>query len=230
MPKDMISLDDLQSLAIGSARGKKAMPLSMEFERELGPSDLPLILEPPPQGAFTPPLARIRNSHHMLARLLAEGKSGQEASLVTGYAPSRISILQNDPAFSELVVYYKGQVEAKYLDVHERLAMLGLSTLDELQARLEEDPDSFKNRELMELAEFALDRSVTKDARKAGANAGAGAPIVQVTFVGAAGTPPEGGAVMSNAPGPSVIDLDFLDLPASPREAGGGNSGDNSGG
>ncbi len=223
MAKDMISLDDLQSLAIGSARGKKAMPLSMEFERELGPSDVPLILEPPPQGAFTPPLARIRNSHHMLARLLAEGKSGQEASLVTGYAPSRISILQNDPAFSELVVYYKGQVEAKYLDVHERLAMLGLSTLDELQARLEEDPDSFKNRELMELAEFALDRSVTKDARKAGANAGAGAPIVQVTFVGAANSPPEGGAVMSNqTPGPSVIDLDFLDIPESPREAGGG--------
>lgn len=231
MAKDMISLDDLQSLAIGSARGKRAMPLSMEFERELGPSDLPLILEPPPQGAFTPPLARIRNSHHMLARLLAEGKSGQEASLVTGYAPSRISILQNDPAFSELVTYYKGQVEAKYLDVHERLASLGLSSLDELQARLEEDPNSFKNRELMELAEFALDRSVTKDARKAGANAGAGAPIVQVTFVGSASSPPEGGSGGVNlTPGPSVIDLDFLDLPGLPREAGGGNSGNSSGG
>lgn len=231
MARDVISLDDLQSLAIGSARGKKAMPLSMEFERELGPSDLPLILEPPPQGAFTPPLARIRNSHHMLARLLAEGKSGQEASLVTGYAPSRISILQNDPAFAELVVYYKGQVEAKYLDVHERLAMLGLSSIDELQARLDENPDGFKNRELLELAEFLLDRSVTKDARKVGANSNNFAPIVQVTFVGSTGSPPEGGAVMKNqAPGPSVIDLDFLDLPGLPREAGGGSSEPNSDG
>lgn len=180
------TLDDLTNLAIGSARGRRAAPLSMSVVRELNAADLELILNPPPQGITATPLSKLRHSHHMLARLLAEGRKPGECAMMTGYSPSRISILQNDPAFQELISYYKDNVEAKYLDVHERLAALGLSSLDELQERLENNPEDFKNRELMELAEFAMDRSLTKEARKGGAQqAGAVVPSVNVVFVGA---------------------------------------------
>lgn len=178
---------DLENIAIGSARGRKAQPLHMAFSRELNESDLALILNPPEKGITTAPLLRLRNTHHMLARLLAEGRKPGECSLVTGYAPSRISTLQNDPAFKELIAYYSQNVEAKYLDVHERLATLGMATLDELQERLEEAPEGFKNRELIELAEFALDRSVTQDQRKGQAQGGA--PAISVTFVSAPAGP-----------------------------------------
>lgn len=185
------SLDDLTNLAIGNARRPAGPQVYMEFARNLDASDLDLILNPPPKGITTSPLARLRNTHHMLARLLSEGRSNSEASLVTGYSPSRISILRNDPAFASLMEYYSTQVEAKYLDVHERLAALGLSSIDELQERLENDPNSYTNKELMALAEFALDRSVTKDSRKAGPG---GAPAIAITFVGAPASPPKGGA------------------------------------
>jgi len=178
----------------------------MEQVRELTGADLELIHNPPPKGIVATPLSRIRNSHHMLARLLASGKKPGEVSLITGYSPSRVSVLQNDPAFKELVEYYSTQVEAKYLDVHERLASLGLSTLDELQERLESDPQAFKNRELLELAEFALDRSVTKEARKGGGNGAGGPPAISISFVGA--------PVPIEAPKakPFTLDGDFVEV------------------
>lgn len=191
-----LSLDDLTNIAIGQARRPTTVGAGvfLEFSRNLDESDLDLVLNPPPKGITTSPLSRLRNSHHMLARLLAEGRGNSEAALVTGYSPSRISILRGDPAFASLVEYYSTQVEAKYLDVHERLAMLGLSSVDELQERLENDPDSYSNKDLMALAEFALDRSVTKDARKGGPGGGT-APAIAITFVGSPSGPPKGGSV-----------------------------------
>ena len=212
-----MTLDDLTNLAIGNARRPAGQQVHMEYARDLDASDLGLILNPPPKGTLTSPLARLRNTHHMLARLLAEGRGNAEASLITGYSPSRISILRNDPAFASLMEYYSTQVEAKYLDVHERLAALGLSTIDELQERLESDPDSFKNRELMELAEFALDRSLTKDSRKASPT---GAPAIAITFVGAPPTGPRAGSetidgTLASEGSPVTID-DLFPLPEAP--------------
>lgn len=180
--------------------------------RDLGEGDVDALLNPPKVGMAVSPIKTLRNSHHMLARCVAEGKSDAEASLITGYTTVRIRTLRVDPTFAELVDYYSTQVEAKYLNVHERLASLGMSTLDELQERLEAQPDSFKNRELMELAEFALDRSVTKDARRAGPQ-GQGVPAVAITFVNAQGSmqlPAEGGGGVAQNSSPLVIEGDPL--------------------
>lgn len=179
-----IDIEQLTTLAIGSARGKRSEPLFAAYERDLNAGDVELILAPPPKGITTKPLAKLRSTHHFLARLLAEGRKNEECSVITGYSPSRISILKNDPAFQELLSYYATQTEVRYLDVHERLAALGMSTIEELQERLENDPGSLKNRELMELAEFALDRSLTKEARKQGPGGGA-PPAISVTFIAA---------------------------------------------
>ena len=153
-------VDTLDFLGLPSARGRKRAKVEMQVLRELTVADLGVLLDPPKAGVETRPLARLRHTHHFLARLLAEGKRPGECSLITGYAPSRISILQNDPAFQELLEYYKTQTQEVYLDVHQRLATLGISTIEELQERLEANPDGFTAGQLMALAELVLDRSV----------------------------------------------------------------------
>lgn len=158
---DMQTLEGIvMATPIPSARGKRATPIVLEYVRDLNEGDLEMILNPPPKGIETSPLMKLRNTHHQLARLMAEGRPQAECSLITGYCPSRISILKNDPAFKELVAYYQTQAEAVYLNVHERLAALGMSTIEELQERLESDPERFTNKELMDLGELLLDRTV----------------------------------------------------------------------
>lgn len=179
--KQLVDFIALES--IPSARGRRPAVLSLEYARDLGTErDLELIRNPPKLGSTTPVLKQLRNTHHMAARLLAEGKSNNDVSLITGYSPSRISILQDDPAFEELIAYYKANVEAQYINVHERLASLGMASLEELQERLEVSPGTYAVRELMELAELCLDRSVTQGAVTS-AGAGKGGLTVNVNFV-----------------------------------------------
>jgi hypothetical protein len=75
---------------------------------------------------------------------------------LTGYSPTYVSVLKDDPSFQELVAHYAMQEELHHVDVLERMKLLGLATLDTLQERLEEDPAGFSNRELMEQAELML--------------------------------------------------------------------------
>lgn len=174
---------DLDNIVIGSARGRRGKPFYATVQRELNEGDLDVLANPPTVGEPFSVVKKMRNTHHMLARLLAEGRPPGECALITGYSSSRISILQNDPAFKELVAYYRSQAEQSYLNVHERLAALGLSAVDELQERLEVNPDEFTRRELLDLSIAMMDRSVTKPSSTPGQSAG-GQPIsLQVTFV-----------------------------------------------
>lgn len=118
------------------------------------PDDLPLLLERTPRQKQT--LKTIRHTHHQLARLVATGVPDSEASLITGYSPSYISMVKKDPSFAGLLDYYHEQREQIFIDVVERMRGLGLSTLDEIQNRLEEEPEEWSRRELMELAELML--------------------------------------------------------------------------
>lgn len=161
----MGDLDDLVEMnLISSARGgaKRAAPCAMTVLRPLTEQDYQVLQNPPTKGLGTSPLVKLRTSHHHLARLLSSGCKPQEASAITGYSSSRISILQNDPAFQELMAYYKEQVEAKYLDVHERLAVLGGSVIDVIQERMEDpdEVDKMTTAALIDVAEFAFDRSI----------------------------------------------------------------------
>lgn len=184
-------------LTVGSARGGRrvpAEPLLAEIVRELGEADLPELVAPPPVGSQTSALARLSHSHHALARALAEGRSAVEAGLIAGYSVSRVSILQRDPAFAELLAHYGAQRELQHIDVLERLRILGLNSVEELQARLEENPNAFSPRELMELTELALIKGRQAPGSRQGAGAGAtgtgAAPVnVQVTFVAASHGP-----------------------------------------
>lgn len=101
-------------------------------------------------------LTTIRAAHHRIAQLLAsEGASPARVSLVTGYSPAYVRRLQGDPVFRELLAYYANQTEAVTGDLRDRLNTLGLSAMDELQMRLEEKPDEFTKKDLMEIVKQA---------------------------------------------------------------------------
>jgi hypothetical protein len=132
-------------------------------------------------------IARLRHSHHLLARALAEGRSDVQAAAISGYAPSTVSALKRDPAFQELLAHYRSQVDDIFAAVQDRLGALGLSFLDELQHRLETNPESFKVGQLLAMATALLDRSVAPSkGMKAAGNASAPTAIaVNIRFAGA---------------------------------------------
>lgn len=141
---------------LGEPKGRKAAKMiAWEVIRSLRvPDDLHFLTEslPAPRANLT----QIRHSHHQLAQLMAQGTDQVECSRLTGYNNAYISVLKGDPTFKELIAYYSSQRDQAFVDVVERMRSLGLSTLDELQARLENDPGSYSNRELMEQAELTL--------------------------------------------------------------------------
>lgn len=151
----------IDSVVPPASRGRRQQEVHAQVRRELNASDVERLWALPEGGlgSTAAPLQKIGFSHHSLAKLLAEGRSNADCSLITGKSPSRISILKHDPAMTELIEYYKTQNEAVYLNIHERLATLGLSSIEELQDRLDTDPNSFSQRELMELAALGFDRS-----------------------------------------------------------------------
>lgn len=147
-----------ESVSIGPARGnrRRAAELEITIIRPLTEDDLPKLQSPDPLSSTAIPIQSLRASHHNLAQLLAQGRPDSEVALLTGYSPSRISILKSDPTFAELLSSYKDVREAVFVDTLERMKILGLSTLDELQERLEADPASWSKRELMEMADLML--------------------------------------------------------------------------
>lgn len=124
---------------------------------------LHIALAGPPSGEAAPPaptgLKAVRTRHHRLAALLAQGCRPAEASLLTGFAPATISTLQSDPAFKELLEHYRAQDEVVWVDFRRALAGLSEDALDELRARLRDVPESFTNKDLMELLRSTADRS-----------------------------------------------------------------------
>lgn len=175
--------DEILDLALPRG-GKPKAELVLVVDRALGPADLESLAGAPKvHGPGV--IARLKHSHHLLARLLAEGRTAVEASYVTGYCESRISILQDDPAFQELVAYYTSQQEEVFLDVHQRLASLGIGAMEELQDRLDDTPGKFTEKQLMDLIELTMDRSVapSKGAPKGAAPTTPGGLNLTVNFV-----------------------------------------------
>jgi hypothetical protein len=147
------------SAAIGSSRGGRRRPeieLVIEVVRSLSETDVAKLASPDPLNSKPIPIQALRASHHQLAQLLAQGRPDSEIALLTGYSPSRISILKSDPTFQQLMSGYQDIRAAVFVDTLERMKVLGLSTLDELQERLEAEPQKWSNRELMEMADLML--------------------------------------------------------------------------
>jgi len=126
----------------------------------LVPEDLDPLTTP---GERPSVIKRIRDHHHLIARLVAEGKRTTDIAHEVGLSVSRVSILKSDPAFKQLVEMYRVNVEQtrdqNFATVEQQLTMLRNNALAELNERFEEDPEQFTKQELLELAEMGLDRT-----------------------------------------------------------------------
>ena len=89
---------------------------------ELGQGEMAALMMP--RGVGTPHIKKLRETHHRLARLLATGTKEGHVAAVSGYSLSRLSILKNDPAFQELVQFYREEVHDVHLDAEKQLADL----------------------------------------------------------------------------------------------------------
>lgn len=138
-------------------RGRAARPVVAECVRELDATDLALLSDE--KGSEAPALKRLSERHHALARNLAGGMAPGEAAIVCGYVLSRVSILQDDPAFKELVSFYRRDVEVQYRDLHQRLSGLALDAAEELSARLEDEPEKVSIGQLLEITKMGADRT-----------------------------------------------------------------------
>jgi len=116
-------------------------------------------------------LARLRDSHHQVARLLARGLQTQEVSRMTGYSISRLSWLQSqDPSFRELVEFYRQDRRDEEMTIESRLLAVGLDAIQTFHERMLDEPDSISPATVLEAAKVLLDRAgyapITKSVNK----------------------------------------------------------------
>lgn len=140
---------------------------------------------PAPSGVMkSVTLKEIKYYHHRLAQLVAKGERITDIALITGYTPNYISqLVNNDPSFKQLVADYQQVTVDKFADAADRLKTLGITSIDELQTRIQEDPDSFSKRELIEIVEMAILKPLQQKTTTAVVAGGPGAVNVQVNFV-----------------------------------------------
>lgn len=133
-------------------------PLQAAYVRDLTPFDLEsYVSNPTPVHNAVPSVKSIRASHHQLAQLLARGASHNEAALITGYAPATVyNYASNDPAFKELVAFYTRERDLAFADVMQKMSTLGSDVLDILKEQIDDNPQTFTKRELMELVDLTL--------------------------------------------------------------------------
>ena len=148
----------ISELDIGPrGRGRASRPLDVTMVRPLAPSDLALLASE--RGTVARPLVRLRDRHHSLARCLARGMTHAEAAIITGYDPSRISVLKSDPSFQELLAYYRDCENEALADFTARATDLSLTAMDALQEALEDEENPLPPSMVLEVAKFAADRT-----------------------------------------------------------------------
>ena len=133
-------------------------PIQLNFIRDLAVADLSLS-EAAPLAPAVNRLAKLRDTHHALARALASGMTNDQAALASGYTPVRVSILKADPAFQELVSYYRENLDVVYADLHARMSSFSIDLLEELRSRFEDNPDEMSSPFLKELMTVLADRT-----------------------------------------------------------------------
>lgn len=131
-----------------------------ELVRPLSEADAVLISsgQTPPTKKLSP-IMEIRDRHHRVAKLVAQGVPNVEICAIVGVSPTRLQIYKGDPAFQELVAHYSEITKALYIDTATRLSDLAATAVTVLQERLEDDPAQFSNKDLTNLAMAAADRS-----------------------------------------------------------------------
>jgi hypothetical protein len=124
-------------ISVRRTTGRAPRELSVEFVRDIGEADLALLASG--RGVKPQAVKRLRDRHHALARCLAQGMSPAEASAVTGYDVSRISILRSDPSFQELMKHYATVRDSAFAEFQDRAATVANMALGIIAEKLEDE-------------------------------------------------------------------------------------------
>lgn len=155
----------------------KPSGVTIDIERPLTQEDIEVIENRTLPLDSQQSIRRIGHQHHRLAQLIVKGEPLTAIASITGYSPQYIKIIQKDPTFAELIEHYKANREAAFVDLMERMKVLGIMALEELQQRLSDDPEGWTKRELMDL------QQAMAKAQPSGAGGPSLVPPIQVTFV-----------------------------------------------
>lgn len=137
--------------------GRATKALSAEVERELDECDIASLLEE--RGTKPPQVHTLRERHHALARLIADGKSPSDAAILCRYTQARVSVLMGDPAFQELIAHYRDIVAEEFVDFQKKLADLAIDAASILQERMEDKPDDLSDALLLQVVTVGADRT-----------------------------------------------------------------------
>lgn len=138
-------------------RGRSSAPLSIGEVRDMSESDIELF-ENRAAVPVTEPIKKIGERHHMVAKMLARGAAPGEVARLTGYDPSRISVLKSSPAMQELINLYREDLEAEFTPIVETLIGVSKDALNRIRERLEEEGEKIPIRDLISTFEMGADR------------------------------------------------------------------------
>lgn len=114
--------------------------------------------EPPRSG-----IKQIRDHHHRLAVLVAQGKRTGEIAAETGMSLSRISILKSDPAFQQLVAAYRDKCQEIEFDAYATVVAkrqhLELLLLEAMEARVTDAEELIDIRSMLDMYADMADRN-----------------------------------------------------------------------
>lgn len=139
-------------------RGRANAQITTTVVRELEAADINA-LATAPRGSQSVNIKRLRDRHHALARNLAQGLSERDAAIICGYDLSRVSILKSDPAFKELLEFYRDRQGEKFDDFAGKLATIAGEAANQLIEKLEDDDIDMTPAQLMQLVELGADRT-----------------------------------------------------------------------
>lgn len=107
-------------------------------------------------------LQRLKDSHHVLARLLASGMSNIEAAKAGGYTPQRVSDIKSAPAMVELIAKYRGMEDAAWKEqrdaFHEYIHAAGIKSWRKINDVLDDDEAEIPLRDLRAIADSSANR------------------------------------------------------------------------
>lgn len=149
-------------------RGRLATNPEILEVRPLTREDLGILMDargPAATRAGSGHIARLRDPHHRLARLVAAGLRNDEICARGGYSMSRLVTIMKDPSFKELVAGYREKVDAAFIAEQEsfvELASANMITAERmLMEKLEihdEEGTLPSIRELMSIRSDSADR------------------------------------------------------------------------
>jgi hypothetical protein len=108
---------------------------------------------------------KLRDIHHIIARLIVTGMSNNEIAAEVGYTPSRISILRTSPAMQELIAKYRADDNTEWRikrdEYYDDIVRAGRKAWRQINDTLDEAEDTGERiplRELRAIADSSGDR------------------------------------------------------------------------